>query len=75
VKSKSKGKRITLYVADGERFKKLNLDAIIKWYQTFGEYPTQSQIIDKALTNLINALSSGENKEDVRRNSEYINIQ
>jgi hypothetical protein len=66
-----KGGKTTIYVKDTDKFNNLKHSALVAWYNTYGEYPTQAEIIEKSLQLLTNTLSSGEDKGDIKRKCEY----
>lgn len=52
-------KRKNLYISDPNTFNTLCKDTLTQWYLKYKEYPTQSQLITKALYLLNNELRSG----------------
>lgn len=50
------GKRKNIYISDPQSFSILCKDTLALWYLKYKDYPTQSQLIVKALTLLNNEL-------------------
>ena len=69
-------KRVSLYVKDVETFRSLANDVIKLYYESYGECPTQAEIVEKSLR-IAKDFLSGEKKIKKRHaniEDEYVNV-